>query len=108
MHRLGSVLTWAGLGVWSAGIVAWVLGVWTTLPPDTVRAIVLSLAALSGGFLLVAGAGVSRAAKGRRIEESRVLKVEAQRELVNPAATGANVSTSQPQDRRAVTDARVT
>jgi hypothetical protein len=39
------------------------VGVWVTLPPATVRVLVLSLATLSGGVLVVAGASLGRAAR---------------------------------------------
>ncbi len=65
MRRLGAVLAGSGIAIWVAGVVAWLLGVWVTMPPDTVRALVLALAALTGGLLLAAGAVVLRAGRTR-------------------------------------------
>jgi hypothetical protein len=63
MKRLGAVLMAGGAVVWIVGVVAWTSGVWVTLPPETVRALVLSLSAVTGGSLVAAGALISR---GRR------------------------------------------
>ncbi len=63
MRGLAVVLTAAGAVIWLLGVVAWSVGVWATLPPDAVRALVLALALLAGGVLLIAGAVVGRAAR---------------------------------------------
>ncbi len=60
MRRLGAALIAGGAVVWTTGVVAWVSGVWVTLPPDTVRVLVLSLLAVSGGSLVTAGALIGR------------------------------------------------
>lgn len=65
MRRLGLGIAAAGVAVWAFGVVAWVLGVWVTMPPEVVRALVLSLAAVTGAGLLVLGAVVARTAGGR-------------------------------------------
>ncbi len=67
MGRVGLVLTVAGAAVWVFGVLAWALGVWVTLPPDAVRALVLGLAAFAGTLLLAAGAVLGRAARRRRV-----------------------------------------
>lgn len=64
MRRFGAALIAGGAAVWIVGVVAWVSGVWVTLPPDTVRILVLSLVAVSGGSLVAAGALIGR---GRRM-----------------------------------------
>lgn len=68
MRRLATLLLGAGAAIWILGLVAWVLGVWVTLPPATARVLVLALATLSGGVLIVAGAFLGRAAR-REIAE---------------------------------------
>ncbi|HEX9483571.1 MAG TPA: hypothetical protein VF929_03285 [Gemmatimonadaceae bacterium] len=60
MRRLGAALIAGGAVVWTTDVVAWVSGVWVTLPPDTVRVLVLSLLAVSGGSLVTAGALIGR------------------------------------------------
>jgi hypothetical protein len=60
MKRLGAALIVGGAVVWITGVVAWVSGVWITLPPDAVRVLVLSLVAVSGGSLVLAGALIAR------------------------------------------------
>jgi hypothetical protein len=65
MRRLGPTLIAAGAVVWTAGVAAWVSGVWVTLPPDTVRVLVLGLAASTGAALVGAGAVISRARHSR-------------------------------------------
>jgi hypothetical protein len=60
MNRLGTGLIAGGAAVWTVGAVAWISGVWVTLPPDTVRVLVLTLSAVSGGLLVVAGALTGR------------------------------------------------
>ncbi len=84
MRRLGAVLMWAGLGIWGAGIVAWIQSVWVTLPPDTVKVIVLTLAALMGGTLLAAGAAVSRAGQVRDKREMELREADSPRALADP------------------------
>ena len=108
MRRLGTVLAWAGVAVWGAGIVAWLFGVWVTLPPDTVRVIVLSLAALTGGFLLVAGATVSRAAKASDRDDAGFQTAQSHRELQTPSSIGTTVPRSDARDRTSRVDERVT
>ena len=108
MRRLGAVLAWTGVAVWSTGIVAWLFGVWTTLPPDTVRVIVLALAALTGGLLLVAGATVSRAAKARDRDDPGLQKAQSQRELLAPASLGTTVPMSHARGRPSQVNERVT
>jgi hypothetical protein len=61
MRRLGPTLIALGAGVWVAGVVASVSGVWVTLTPDTARVLVLSLAVVTGGALVGAGALIGRA-----------------------------------------------
>ena len=85
MRRLGSLLMLAGVGIWGAGIVAWIQSVWVTLPPDTVKVIVLTLAALMGGTLLAAGAAVSRAAQVRDKREMELREADSPRALADPA-----------------------
>ena len=63
MRRVAATLIGAGVVFWVLGVIAWVAGVWVTLPPDAVRVLVLTLAALAGGVLLAAGAAVGRAAQ---------------------------------------------
>ena len=74
MRKLAALIGIAGVGVWTLGIVAWISGVWVTMPPDTVKVLVLTAAALSGAALLLVGAVVGRAAtriEGRKLEETR-------------------------------------
>lgn len=63
MKRLGTRLIAGGATLWIAGVVAWMSGVWVTLPPDASRVLVLSFVAVTGGVLVTAGALVGR---GRR------------------------------------------
>jgi hypothetical protein len=51
------------------------MGVWITLPPDTVRVMMLTLAGLGGGVLLVTGAVVARATRRRDDTQARPAKV---------------------------------
>jgi hypothetical protein len=60
MRPLGAVLITGGAAVWIVGVLASMSGVWVTLPPDTVRILVLSLIAVSGGSLVGAGALIAR------------------------------------------------
>jgi hypothetical protein len=60
MRRLGAALVAGGAVVWTTGVVAWMSGVWVTLPPDAVRVLVLGLVGVSGGSLVVAGALIGR------------------------------------------------
>ena len=85
MRRLGAVLMWAGVGIWGLGIVAWIQSIWVTMPPDTVKVIVLTLAALTGGVLLAAGAATYRA--GRIMSEREIApgNADTQSALQNPA-----------------------
>ena len=82
MRRLGATLIAAGAVVWTVGVGAWLSGVWVTLPPDAVRALVLGLAAVTGGSLVGAGALIGR---------SRYMRVEA------PLAMPHLRSDSQPE-----------
>jgi hypothetical protein len=107
MGRLGAVLTAAGIAVWGIGVVAWVLGVWVTMPPDTVRVLVLALAVLTGGLLLAAGAMVGRDAKARD-EAGLVGPAQAAPQLLTPPSIGTTPRTSQPPGRTAPYDERVT
>ena len=73
MRKLAALLGIAGVGVWTLGIVAWISGVWVTMPPDQVKVLVLTVAALSGGALVAAGAVIGRAATtvaNRELEDS--------------------------------------
>ena len=97
MRRLGSLLMLAGVGIWGAGIVAWIQSVWVTLPPDTVKVLVLTLAALTGGTLLAAGAAVSRAGQVRDERETELREADSPRALADPALTA-------PGQRRRVED----
>jgi hypothetical protein len=65
MRRLGTFLAATGAAVWIGGVVAWMMGVWVTLPPESVRVLVLALAGATGGLLLASGAVVARAARAR-------------------------------------------
>ena len=87
MRRLGAVLMWAGVAVWALGIVAWMQSVWVTLPPDTVKVIVLALAALTGGVLVAAGAATSRAGHIMSKREIRPGNADTQSALPTPAPT---------------------
>ena len=76
MRKLAALLGIAGVGVWTLGIVAWVSGVWVTMPPDQVKVLVLTVAALSGGALVAAGAVIGRAATtvaNRELEDGSAL-----------------------------------
>jgi hypothetical protein len=70
MKRLGLVLLATGATVWTAGAVAWMSGVWVTLPPDAVRILVLSFAGVTGGLLVGAGALVGRSARQQASQSS--------------------------------------
>lgn len=61
MKRLGMLLMLAGTALWVLGFCAWISGVWITLSPAAAKVYVLTLAAITGGVLLAAGAIVSRA-----------------------------------------------
>ena len=90
MRRLGAVLMWAGVGVWGLGIVAWMQSVWVTLPPDTVKVIVLTLAALTGGVLVAAGTATSRAGHIMSKREIEPRSADTQSALPNPAPTAVD------------------
>lgn len=73
MRKLAALLGIAGVGVWTLGIVAWISGVWVTMPPGQVKVLVLTVAVLSGGALVAAAAVVGRAATtiaNRELENS--------------------------------------
>lgn len=72
MRHIGQWLILAGLGVWIFGFLTWTFGVWVTMPPDTVRVLVLSLAALSGAGLMLFGAALSRARRKRMRDAERL------------------------------------
>ena len=75
MRKLAALIGIAGVGVWTLGIVAWISGVWVTMPPDEVKVLVLATAVLSGAALVVTGAVVGRAAtriENRKLEETRM------------------------------------
>jgi hypothetical protein len=61
VKRLGMLLMLAGTALWVLGFCAWISGVWITLSPAAAKVYVLTLAAITGGVLLAAGAVVSRA-----------------------------------------------
>ena len=63
MKRIGTLLMLAGVALWLLGFVAWKSGVWITLSPAAAKLYLLTLAGLSGGVLLAAGAAVNRALK---------------------------------------------
>ncbi|HKW46071.1 MAG TPA: hypothetical protein VJN70_01445 [Gemmatimonadaceae bacterium] len=63
MRRFATLLLGAGVVIWLLGLIAWVLGVWVTVPPATTRVLVLTLATLSGGVLVAVGASLGRAAR---------------------------------------------
>ncbi|HKR08704.1 MAG TPA: hypothetical protein VJS39_05900 [Gemmatimonadaceae bacterium] len=89
MRKLAALIGIAGVGVWTLGIVAWVSGVWVTMPPDQVKVFVLTAAALSGAALVVTAAVVGRAAttiENRRLEERRMLP-EIPESAFNPGET---------------------
>lgn len=71
MKRIGSFLMLAGIALWLFGFCAWISGVWITLSPNAAKVYTLTLAGLSGGVLLVAGAAVSRAHKRFAREDRR-------------------------------------
>jgi membrane protein implicated in regulation of membrane protease activity len=75
MRRIASALICAGVLLWVLGVAAWIIGVWITLPPDTVRVMMLTLAGLAGGVLLVTGAVVARATRRRDDTQARPAKV---------------------------------
>jgi hypothetical protein len=79
VRKLAALIGIAGVGVWTLGIVAWISGVWVTMPPDKVKVLVLTGAALSGAALLLAGAVIGRAAT--RIENRRLEETQMRREL---------------------------
>lgn len=61
MRRIGTLLMLAGTALWVLGFCAWISGVWITLSPAAAKVYTLTLAGLTGGILLAAGAAVSRA-----------------------------------------------
>ena len=96
MRRLGAILTWAGVGVWAVGIVWWLQGVWVTLPPDTVKIIVLTLAALTGGALVAAGAATSRA--GHTMRQREIERTSGDTQSALPTAPPTPVYTTRVKD----------
>jgi putative copper export protein len=79
MRRLAFWLRAGGLAIWVMGVLAWMVGVWVTLPPDAVRPLVLTLAALCGGVLLATGAAVGRAAMREAARPEPQARVDADR-----------------------------
>ena len=69
MKRIGTLLMLAGTGIWVLGFCAWISGVWITLSPTAAKVYVLTLAAITGGVLLAAGAAVSRAYRRDALRE---------------------------------------
>ena len=90
MRRLGAVLTWVGVGIWGLGIVAWMQSAWVTLPPDKVKVLVLTLAALMGGVLVAAGAATSRAGHIMSKREIESTNSDSQSALPTPAPAAVN------------------
>lgn len=75
MRKLAALIGIAGVGVWTLGIVAWISGVWVTMPPGRVKVLVLTTAVLSGAALVVTAAVIGRAAtrvESRKLEEARM------------------------------------
>jgi len=70
LKRIGTLLMLAGVALWLLGFLAWMSGVWITLSPAAAKLYLLTLAGLSGGVLLAAGAVVNRALR-RHSGESR-------------------------------------
>lgn len=62
----------AGAALWLLGVCAWLSGVWITLSPAAAKVYVLTLAAITGGVLLAAGAAVSRAYRRDAVAERDV------------------------------------
>lgn len=96
MRTLAALIGTAGVGVWAFGIVAWISGVWVTMPPDEVKVLVLTAAALSGAALLLTGAVIGRTAT--RIENRKLGKNQLQREIPNSPFTGRDPAASRSDD----------
>jgi hypothetical protein len=105
MRRLGAALTAGGAVVWTVGVVAWISGVWVTLPPDSVRVLVLSLVAVSGGSLVAAGALIGRSRRTPVVTPLPIVHPESEQA---PQLTEAAVSASPWRARAASPDERVT
>jgi membrane protein implicated in regulation of membrane protease activity len=95
VRKLAALIGIAGVGVWTLGIVAWISGVWVTMPPDKVKLLVLTAAALSGAALLVAGAVVGRAAT--RIEDRKLEETRKRRELPDLPFNGSDTRVPRPE-----------
>jgi hypothetical protein len=104
MNRLGIGLIAGGAAVWTAGAVAWISGVWVTLPPDTVRVLVLTLSAVSGGLLVMAGALIGR----RRYTVPAAVMAEQGSESAPQLGEGVLPEFDFLRARRASVDERVT
>jgi hypothetical protein len=105
MRRLGATLIAAGAVVWTAGAAAWISGVWVTLPPDTVRALALTLAAVAGGSLVGAGALIGRSRRTR--VDAQLATPHVGREP-QPQLTVSDLSSPHSTPDRARLDERVT
>lgn len=70
MKRIGTVLMFAGVGVWLLAFCAWISGVWVTLSPAAAKVYLLTLMTLSGGVLLGAGAAVNRVYRRYRRDQT--------------------------------------
>ena len=104
MKRLGNVLIAGGAAVWTVGVVAWISGVWITLPPDAVRVLVLSLVAVSGGSLVAAGALIGRS---HRMHTAAQPPIAQDKSASAPQLIEAAVSTADLLPRAAGQDDRV-
>jgi hypothetical protein len=104
MKRLGNALIAGGAAVWTVGVVAWISGVWVTLPPDAVRVLVLSLVAVSGGSLVAAGALVGRSHRVHMVPQPPIAQ---DKSASTPQLTEAAVSTPDLLPRAAGQDDRV-
>jgi hypothetical protein len=96
-----------GAAVWIVGVASWTSGVWVTLPPDTVRILVLSLITVSGGTLLAAGALIGRSRRVQRVTATQVGQEEAASAPQLIEADGADVSLSHLRARAASPNERV-
>jgi hypothetical protein len=106
MRKLGAVAAATGAAIWIGGAVAWMMGVWVTLPPDTVRVLVLALAAVTGGLLLASGAMIARAARTRSDDwRESALKTSP---LLDVPSTVTPLPISEARSRASVYDDRVT
>ena len=93
MRKLAALIGIAGVGVWTLGIVAWISGVWVTMPPDEVKVLVLTTAVLSGAALVFTAAVIGRAAT--RIETRSLEETRMRYELPDLPFNGADATVSQ-------------